>query len=52
MFIDMPLFMENKEWYYYDFEKKKYFLTERAPRKAKESYDEFYKELNSKREVD
>lgn len=36
--------MTNKEWYYYDMEKGCLLLTPNAPQKAKESYEEFYKE--------
>lgn len=42
----MPYFMENEEWFYFDYEKKKYVLTDKAPEKAKESYKEYYKQLN------
>lgn len=51
--LDMPYFMTNEDWYYFDGKAKKYRLTPKAPQKAKESYDEFYKELraeNSKME--
>lgn len=41
---DMPYFMENEEWYYFDFDIKKYVLTDKAPDKAVKSYDDFYKE--------
>ena len=37
-----PYFMENKEWYYFDEEEFIYKLTEKAPKEAKESYEEFY----------
>lgn len=43
--LDMPYFMENKEWYKFDFEKRMYVLTDKAPKKAKESYEEYYKQL-------
>lgn len=39
-----PYFMTNKDWYYYDEEEFKYKLTDKAPPKAVESYNEFYKE--------
>lgn len=42
--IDRPYFLEKKEWYYYDKEKMKFFLTDKAPKKAIESYKEFYSE--------
>ncbi|WP_373244324.1 hypothetical protein [Megamonas funiformis] len=37
-----PYFMENKEWYYFDEENFCYKLTDKAPKKAIESYKEFY----------
>lgn len=43
----MPKFMENQEWYYFDFDKKKYVLTDKAPKEAVESYKQFYKDLES-----
>lgn len=44
--MDRPYFMEKKEWYRFDFQKRKFVLTDEAPEKAKESYEHFYKELN------
>lgn len=41
----MPYFMTNDEWYYFDYQKRKYVLTDKAPEKAKDSYKEFYKEV-------
>lgn len=43
----MPYFMVNEEWYYYDFDKGKYVLTDKASGKAKESYKEFYEEVKN-----
>lgn len=37
-----PYFMENKEWYYFDEKNFCYKLTDKAPKKAIESYKEFY----------
>ena len=45
MILLKPYFMENEEWYYYDFVKMVYKLTEKAPKEAIESYKEFYKKL-------
>lgn len=42
--LDMPYFMENEDWYEFDFEKKMYVLTDKAPEKAKESYEEWLKD--------
>lgn len=47
MFVDEPYFMKNKNWYYFDFEKRKYMLTDEAPKKAVESYNEYYKTIES-----
>ena len=41
MTLDMPYFMENDEWYKFDFVIQKYILTDKAPEKAKESYERF-----------
>lgn len=37
-----PYFMENPEWYYHDDKINKYFLTDKAPKEAVESYNDFY----------
>lgn len=39
-------FFKNKDWYYFDKEKHKLFLTDKAPKEAIESYNEFYEKLN------
>lgn len=46
MTLPMPYFMENKDWYYFDEEEFCYKLTDKAPKEAVKSYEEFYKELN------
>lgn len=43
--VDMPYFMENEKWFYFDISEKKYKLTDKAPKKARESYKEFYSEV-------
>lgn len=45
MLLDRPYFMTNKEWFYHDEKEEKYKLTDKAPKKAIESYTEFYKIL-------
>lgn len=45
--VDMPHFMENAEWFYFDVEIGKFVLTDKAPEKAKQSYDEYYKDLSN-----
>lgn len=47
---ERPYFMKNKEWYTYDYKNLKYILTDKAPKKAKESYNEFYKIVRIKEE--
>ena len=50
MFIrKKPYFMTNKEWYYYDRKEFCIKLTDKAPKKARESYEQFqsmYEEEN------
>ena len=46
MTLEQPYFMENKDWYYFDEEEFCYKLTDKATPKAKESYKEFYENLN------
>lgn len=42
---DMPYFMTQEDWYYYDYTLKKYKLTSKAPQKAKDSYKAFYSQV-------
>lgn len=42
--FDEPYFMKNKEWYRFNEDKFRYELTDKAPEKAKQSYEEFYSE--------
>lgn len=44
--LDRPYFMNDKSWYYFDEKDWEYKLTENAPKKAIESYNDFYKTLN------
>lgn len=37
-----PFFMSDKEWFYYDEDEKMLKLTEKAPEKARESYNMVY----------
>lgn len=41
-----PYFMKNKEWYYYVVKIGRYQLTDKAPKKAVESFKEFYRKLD------
>ena len=43
--ITRPHFLTNVDWYYYDYDELKYKLTDKAPQKAIDSYNEFYKLL-------
>lgn len=42
---DMPYFMNNKEWFEFDFEKRIFVLTKDAPIEAKKSYEEYMKHV-------
>ena len=42
---ERPYFLTNREWYYFDEKEWCFKLTDKASPKAKESYEEFYKEL-------
>lgn len=45
MELEKPYYKTNKEWYYYDEDKEKDILTDKAPKKAIESYKKFYEML-------
>lgn len=45
MTLKKPYFMSNPEWFYFDKSNIKYKLTDKAPQKAKEDYEIFYKIL-------
>lgn len=40
-----PYFMKDEEWYYFDRKEWKYFLTDKAPKKAIDSYNEYYRNV-------
>lgn len=44
---DMPYFMNNDEWFEFDFDKRIFVLREKATEKAKESYNEYLKHIES-----
>lgn len=44
--VDRPYFMDNKDWYKFDFKKKQYVLTDKAPEKAEQSLKEYYADVN------
>ena len=45
MIAEQPYFMENDEWYTFDEESFRYVLTDKAPQKAIDSYNEYYNEV-------
>lgn len=45
MILEAPYFLTNEEWYFFDEAEWKYKLTEKAPKKAVESYEEYYDDL-------
>lgn len=47
MTLDKPYFMKNKEWFYFDEKEWCYKLTDKAPKEAVESYNEFYATLEN-----
>ncbi len=47
--MERPFFMNNEKWYYYDYEELIYKLTDEAPKKAKESYKEYYKKIEEEK---
>ena len=44
MTYDVPYFMTNKDWFYFDEEEWCYKLTDKATEKARESFEQFYEE--------
>lgn len=45
MTLTKPYFMENEEWYYFDEDSFMYKLTDKAPKEARDSYKEYYKDV-------
>lgn len=45
MDLKEPYYRKNKEWYYYDENEGKDKLTDKAPKKAIESYNNFFEML-------
>ena len=51
--MDMPYFLENEEWYTEHTDERgrlKFKLTDKAPQKAVDSYNEYYEELRYAKE--
>lgn len=47
MDLEKPYYKINKEWYYFDENEGRDVLTDKAPKKAIESYKEFYKMIET-----
>lgn len=45
MKIPEPFFIKNEEWFVFNEEECRYDLTDKAPKDAVESYNEFYEKL-------
>lgn len=45
--VKEPYFFSNNDWYYYDNKKIRFILTDKATEKAKQSYYEFYGEIDN-----
>lgn len=50
MTVPEPYFMTDEEWFYFDEEEFKYKLTDKAPEKAKKSYEDYYDTVYTGRE--
>ena len=48
MIQTVPYFMKDKSWYVFDpdDDERAYKLTDKAPKKARESYEEFYSDID------
>lgn len=48
MLPGVPYFMKDEEWYTFnpDDSERAYRLTDKAPKKARESYEEFYSDID------
>jgi hypothetical protein len=46
--FDMPFFMSNPKWFWFDADKKRFVLTDDAPQKAQDSYSAFYEAVEEK----
>lgn len=52
MKTEIPYFLTNPEWYTTGEDGIGYKLTDKAPKEAQKSYEEFYKEVNKNRNID
>lgn len=42
---DRPKFMDKKEWYKFDYQKRQFTLTDKAPKNVRDSYKEYLESL-------
>lgn len=47
MVAEKPYFMKNKNWFFFDYKKFKFVLTNDAPPEAVDSYNKFYEAMLS-----
>lgn len=47
--VQIPIFLSNEDWYYFDESEFKYKLTDKATPEAIKSYNEFYSEADETR---
>lgn len=45
--LDRPYFMEKDDWYYFDFTKRRFALTDKAPKQADQSLKDFYADVEN-----
>ena len=46
--VDRPYFMSNKDWYEFDFKTRRFILSEKAPKEAEKSLNEYYKNVTER----
>jgi hypothetical protein len=49
--FEKPYFMKNEDWFFFDEEECMYRLTEKATEKAKQSYEEYYKQFEASADI-
>ena len=48
---EKPYFMTNEDWYYYDVKSFKCKLTDKAPKEAIDSYNEYYNDESEEYDI-
>lgn len=46
--FDMPFFMSNPKWFWFNADENRFVLNDEAPQKARDSFFEFYKAIEEK----